>query len=252
MITVWFIHGNLQQGSVWKPIQEYLKKYKSTYFSDEITFIIEDLWQSNVLGLDDWATQFCAKAEKKVNSGTLFLVGYSLGGRLALHALLKNSTLWSGAIIIGADTGFSTEKERYLQSLHDAQWARYFLSDPWDELLAAWDNHGVFCQIPCSVERKENDFSREKISKALFLFSKAKQLDLLPYFKKLDHPPILFLSGEIDKRYTAIGKKFAADCPIVSHQIITFAGHRVPWENTLDFTNSLLHFIGQQIVEKRW
>src|SRR4051794_21774844 len=40
------------------------------------------------------------------------LLGYSLGGRIALHALLASPQLWSGAVIVSAHPGLTDDQER--------------------------------------------------------------------------------------------------------------------------------------------
>ena len=58
-------------------------------------------------GLTQWGKAFNAFAEP----GSL-LLGYSLGGRLALHALCDNPGRWQGAILISAHPGLRCSKEK--------------------------------------------------------------------------------------------------------------------------------------------
>ena len=48
------------------------------------------------------------------------LIGYSMGGRLALHALIDSTAPWSKAVIIGADPGSGLDVERVAR---DTAWA---------------------------------------------------------------------------------------------------------------------------------
>ena len=72
------------------------------------------------------------------------LLGYSLGGRLALHALLHAPELWAGALVVGADTGLADPKEREARVRWDAAWAERFLNEPWEDVLRDWDAQAVF------------------------------------------------------------------------------------------------------------
>ncbi|MCX6865074.1 MAG: hypothetical protein NTV46_02435, partial [Verrucomicrobia bacterium] len=67
------------------------------------------------------------------------LLGYSMGGRLALHALLEENPPWQAAIIVSAHPGLEAEAERETRRTADAAWAHQALTGNWQEFLAAWD-----------------------------------------------------------------------------------------------------------------
>ena len=100
------IHGNFQTAKVWQSLQERMK----TEFSD-LDMITEDLYAKPFQSFDDWTEDFCARGEVKANGEKSILLGYSLGGRLALHACLSRPDLWRGAIIVGAGPGLESEGE---------------------------------------------------------------------------------------------------------------------------------------------
>ena len=172
-------------------------------------------------------------------------MGYSLGGRLALHAILQNPALWQGAIIVSADAGLKTKRERTHALQRDQEWARRFITEDWEHLLTEWDQQSVFAGRKNSAERAEKDFSRESISRMFDVFSKGRQLDLLPALNKLRQPPILFVSGEDDEKYSARGQELSAVCANAEHAIIPDAAHRVPWENPTGFVAVVQSFINR-------
>ena len=134
-------------------------------------------------------------------------MGYSLGGRLALHAILQNPALWKGAIVVSADTGLKTVRERTQTLQTDQEWARRFITEDWEQLLNEWDQQSVFAGRKNNAETAEKTFSRESIGRFFDIFSKGRQLDLLPALSKLRQPPILFVSGEDDEKYCARGQE---------------------------------------------
>lgn len=89
----------------------------------------------------DWAEVFnhqvSQKPEKRI------LLGYSMGGRLALHALVRNPSLWAGAIIVSANPEPLPE-ERAPRLIADENWAQRFENEPWDQVVSAWENHPVY------------------------------------------------------------------------------------------------------------
>ena len=64
------------------------------------------------------------------------LVGYSMGGRLALQALIDGAP-FDRAVIISA--GLNLEENRDERRARDEAWARRFESDPWDEVIRDWN-----------------------------------------------------------------------------------------------------------------
>ena len=233
------IHGNLQTKRVWGPV---VTGFES--LSAEVSIVCEDLFEEQALGFKKWTEGFCQRVERDSQGEKTFLLGYSLGGRLAMHACLARPDLWSGVIVVSADPGSGGPHEKKLQLEKDKQWAERFRSEPMKSLLAEWDDLPVFCSIPNPVPRNPEELDAEKIARLFEVFSKGCQRDLLPELSKLQAPPVLYLSGEKDEKYGELGEKLASSSPMVRHQIIPQAGHRVPWENPDSFVEVILGFIG--------
>ncbi len=233
------LHGSVQNHRVWQPFEESFNSPGS-----EVSLGCEDLYQGAHLGFEDWTRKFCEQVERESYHGKPFLLGYSLGGRLALHACLARPDLWSGVIVVSADPGLSSLKDKELQLRKDRQWAERFRSECLEGLLEEWDALPVFCGMPNTAPRNGNDLNPDKFSDLFDVFSKGRQRDLLPELRKLKKPPLLFISGQRDEKYTLIGKGLSETCPIVEHQIIPKAGHRVPWENPESFVEMVWEFMG--------
>jgi 2-succinyl-6-hydroxy-2,4-cyclohexadiene-1-carboxylate synthase len=232
------IHGNLQTKRVWEPLEG---RFNSLGL--DISLACEDLSEGNHMGFDQWTQEFCKRVERDAAGKKTFLLGYSLGGRLALHACLARPELWSGVIVVSADPGSSSPEQKKVQLEKDKQWAERFRSETMDSLLAEWDALPVFSGIPNSVPRNVDEFNPEGIGRVFDLFSKGCQRDLMPELRESENPPLLFISGEKDEKYTKRGKELAASCPAVRHKIIPNAGHRVPWENPNSFVEEILRFM---------
>lgn len=244
---LWCLHGNLQQPDVWRPFEGQFTTAMSQYGAIKLPLPLqtENLWQSNLLGFWPWAADFCQKVERTSQGERQYLLGYSQGGRLALHALLTCPSLWRGAIVVGADTGFTTAAERAARLSHDAGWAARFLTEPWKILMDDWDSQSVFGGRSNTAPRREADFRRAKIARVFDVFSKGRQDDLMPLLiaTEADLPPILFISGCNDPKYSQIGAHLAAHLPAVKHAIVNQAAHRVPWENPTDFIEVVQAFL---------
>jgi len=135
-IVLYALHGFLGKPSDWKDLFQK---------SDLQTIHAVDIFNAFSLdSLTDWIEGFNQSIERKRAGSLRVLMGYSLGGRLALHALFQNPTLWDAAIIISAHPGLSSDNEKHQRLSIDEEWACRFENEPWDELMQAWNSRDVF------------------------------------------------------------------------------------------------------------
>ncbi|MGB7416486.1 MAG: alpha/beta fold hydrolase [Thermosynechococcaceae cyanobacterium] len=238
MTHIWCLHGNLQQPTVWDSTLTQL------WQDPEVQIISVDLWSTTARDFWEWAEWFCDRVSSTPSTQNIIL-GYSLGGRLALHAVLHRPELWQGAILVSTHPGLPHLQDRQSCVQADQAWGQRFLKEPWHSLLTEWDCLPVFHGIPCGVDRPKEHFSRAQIARLFDVFSKGRQDDLLPRLKTLAAPPILYLSGELDAQYSEMGRQLAQDCEGVEWITIANAGHRVPWENSEGCTQAVQAFLRQ-------
>lgn len=182
--------------------------------------------------LNDWIAK--QPAQKRI------LLGYSQGGRLAMHALLDAPELWSCAIFVSAHTGLQTSEERAARLQRDKKWAERFLQDPWDVLIGDWDRQVVFQEQMPVFCRQEGDYDRSLLAHALEGWSVGGQEDLREPLSKL-LCPLLWVAGERDVHYVKLAKQMAAIHPHSSCWIAPESGHRVPWECPQLFLQQVYH-----------
>ena len=236
-MKIFCIHGNFQTAKVWQPLEERMK----AGFSD-LEMFTEDLCAKQFQSFDDWTEDFCGRVEIQANGEKSILLGYSLGGRLALHACLSRPDLWKSAIVVGADPGLESEEEKKLQLDRDQNWAERLKREPLEKLVDEWDAQPVFCGIENQAPRNLGEMDPDRLSQHVEVFSKGLQQNLAPKLAELKNLPILFVSGEKDQKYLVIGKKLAKSSSVINAQVIADAGHRVPWENTESFVQVLIDF----------
>ena len=237
-MRIWCLHGSLQTALVWKPIGNAIE---SEFGSVQVEAV--NLYENEYESFGDWREQFYEKVEEQTKGEPSLLLGYSMGGRLAMNACVHRPSLWSGVIAVGADPGLISDDARSKQLQKDLEWARRFRSEDIQELLVEWDELPVFCGRSNCASREISELDSEKISRFFDVFSKARQGNMLPMLRKLKTPPLLYISGCDDIKYTKIGQDLAALCMQVRHQIIPNAGHRVPWESQDAFISEVSVFI---------
>lgn len=190
-----------------------------------------------------WDTlPLCAKQLNDTTHTPSILMGYSLGGRVALHALIDQPTKWKAAIIVSAHSGLSNTPEQERRIIHDQQWANRFRTEPWEAVIDAWNGQKVFANSSFKFDRKESDYDREILALMLENGSLGKQNNLIPQIAKLPMP-ILWLTGAKDTAYCEIASTVNLTHPLSQKMTIPEVGHRLPWEKPQLFLEVCHHFI---------
>jgi 2-succinyl-6-hydroxy-2,4-cyclohexadiene-1-carboxylate synthase len=189
----------------------------------------------------DWARRFIASDRQ----ASPILVGYSLGGRLALHALLQAPQKWRAAVLISTHPGLSSESERERRRAHDAQWAERFDGAPWETVIAQWNAQPVFAADRAVPPREENRFDRGKLALALRQWSLGSQTDLSDRLGELKLP-VLWIAGELDSKFADLARRSAALCPQGRFSLIPGAGHRVLFDQPEGLAEAIQTFLKEE------
>jgi 2-succinyl-6-hydroxy-2,4-cyclohexadiene-1-carboxylate synthase len=145
------------------------------------------------------------------------LIGYSMGGRLAL----AEANRFRKVVVISAGLNAPDPERR----ARDEEWARRFESEEWSSLMKAWNAQPVFGGH--TMERREADYDRAALARTLRECSPAV---LPPPDLESIVTPVLWIAGEHDAKYVDIARRAVARLPHGELWICPGAGHRVPWE----------------------
>ena len=174
------------------------------------------------------------------------LVGYSMGGRMALLMIARHPTKFQRAVIISASPGLREDEDRSSRNQSDARWARRFTSGEWDLLMADWNAQPVFASdLPHPLAREEADYDRQKLAWAVEYGSVAHQPDLREALREATIP-ILWVAGENDRKYADLAEECAALNPKFELAILPRVGHRAPWTAPSEFRAALASFINRE------
>ena len=156
------------------------------------------------------------------------LLGYSMGGRLALQLLERQR--FARAVIVSAGLNAPDPDRRK----RDEEWARRFESEEWSSLMRAWNAQEVFGGHV--LDRREEDYHRGELAWQLREQSPAV---LPPPRLESIETPVLWIAGERDAKYVAIAREAVTRLPNAELWICPGAGHRVPWEQREAFVARL-------------
>jgi 2-succinyl-6-hydroxy-2,4-cyclohexadiene-1-carboxylate synthase len=174
------------------------------------------------------------------------LVGYSMGGRLALHLALNFPEKFPIAILESASPGLKTASERHTRYQQDLILADRLEMD-FSRFLRMWYDQPLFASFTQQknfeailAQRSQNNPT--ELAKALRGMSTGKQpsgwLDL-----PIHRNPLLLLVGAIDRKFVAINQAMVNLTPTAQLQIIPDAGHVVHVEQPISVANRIAAFL---------
>lgn len=170
------------------------------------------------------------------------LIGYSMGGRIALHWLtLAHSQRWKRAIIISASPGISEAHEKEARLANDQKWAERLRNEPWANVMDAWQKLPVF-EGDSPQPRLDQEPRREQWAKAIDLGSVGRQEDLTSLLPDIKIP-VLWMAGSLDSKYRALARRCSELNPSFEFELIEGAGHRIPWAQPDAFQAAVRGFI---------
>ena len=113
-MRIWCLHGSLQTAAVWKAIDHAIE----TKFGP-VQVEAVNLYENEYESFGHWREQFYKKVDQQTKGEHSLLLGYSMGGRLAMDAVVNKPGLWRGGILGGADPGLISDDERRKQLQKD-------------------------------------------------------------------------------------------------------------------------------------
>lgn len=198
-----------------------------------------DLFENTISSFSSWAHKFLHLAE--TNPAPKVLMGYSLGGRLALHALIERPKFWQAAIIISAHAGLNSQEEKRVRKQIDESWAARFETDTWEILMRDWNQGEVFKET-YRFERHEKHYDRRQLAAALKYWSLSNQTYLIPSLAKIE-VPVLWITGANDINYVKHANEVTLKHPLSKKITVEGAGHRLPWQKPDQFFDIIKTFV---------
>ena len=160
-------------------------------------------------------------------AGRAVYVGYSMGGRVALHAALRAPALVRGLVLIGATAGIDDEAERATRRAADEVLAADLERDGLDVFLTRWLASPLFATLPRAAagmdERRMNCV--DGLAASLRLCGTGTQDPLWERLAAIACP-VAILAGSFDDKFRALGRQLAASIgPNATFTSIGHAGH---------------------------
>lgn len=170
---------------------------------------------------------------------TWHIVGYSLGGRLAIGLLVRYPELCASAILVGAQPGLKTEDERVARRAADDRWCSLLVERGVSAFVSEWESQPLFstqAELSAPVLARQREERLAQSAAGLVRSLRTTGLGLMPSYEESlpgVRAPVTFVVGERDSKFTAIAERMQTLVPNAAVDVAERAGHNVvlerPW-----------------------
>lgn len=232
---IFFLHGFWGTPQDFKLVEQHLSKSENINFQN-----VELEKYAPEKGFKDFAD--CLNAKAETTAGKKYLVGYSMGGRLALHALMAKPEIWSGVVLISSHPGLREPKDKAQRTHWQNQWAEKFLTLSQQDLEERWGAQEVFKQTTPQKKSELNDENRRFLAAALMLWGSDRHLFTWNELKNCK-TRLLWCMGEDDHKYQQLMSDMR-DLQLPGDFVtIPQAGHRLIFDQPQKLAEKITAFI---------
>ena len=243
-----FLHGFMGAGSDWREICEPLAEDYYCVCPDlpgHGANIARDFQaQLSLLELAIELHGLCAGLGLKAP----IVVGYSLGGRVALHAALLHPSRMRALVVESTSPGLETVLEREARSAFDDARAAALLADGVPAFTKAWYSAPLFQSLhryplllaKLQAARAGND--ARWLSKVIGELSPGRAASAWAGLASITTRTLL-VAGALDVQYTAYVQRMALLMPSANSLIVPNAGHNVHVEEPAAYVHAVRQFM---------
>lgn len=174
------------------------------------------------------------------------VVGYSMGGRIALYLAVYFPQYFYGAVLESASPGLASESERDRRRRQDEQLAQQLESGDLKDFIQRWYANPLFAsfvQHPDAFQaiarRLDND--PKHLAKSLRNLGLGTQPSLWDSLSAIQIP-LLLIVGELDRKFVKLNRAIADACTQAELKVVLNSGHNVHFEQPIKFSQLLTGF----------
>ncbi|WP_246880341.1 2-succinyl-6-hydroxy-2,4-cyclohexadiene-1-carboxylate synthase [Sporosarcina sp. 6E9] len=251
-----FLHGFTGSTDTWSEIIGLLKGKYHTVTVDLIghgktTAPLDPSRYSMEKQVADLETLF-----SQLNLSKFTLVGYSMGGRIALSYTINHPKRVASLILESSTPGLETERERIERMNKDKILAQKICSEGILSFVEFWEGIPLFdTQKKLSTEQQQK-IRTERLSQnavglanSLLGIGTGSQPSNWTRLKEIN-TPVLLITGEIDKKFVKIAQEMKKLLYLANHYVVNGAGHAIHVEKPTLFATMIEEHIKKLVLEE--
>ncbi|SFF97885.1 2-succinyl-6-hydroxy-2,4-cyclohexadiene-1-carboxylate synthase [Sporolactobacillus nakayamae] len=192
-----------------------------------------------------------------LNIDKVHLIGYSMGGRLALTFACLFPERIASLILESSSPGLKTEAERMARRLRDQKLAESICEDGIPAFVNRWENLELFDSQKCLPESSRSALREQRLanlsnglSNSLIGMGTGAQPSWWKHLATLQ-VPVLLITGALDAKFCKIASELCDRLPDADWQAVPDAGHAVHLEQPSDYQERIHTFIQCQALRLR-
>lgn len=181
--------------------------------------------------------------------GPVNLLGYSMGGRLALYLALHDPGAVRALILESASPGLDDEQARYERIASDEALAAQIEENGIDWFADYWGNLPLFASLKTLPSAAQAELHAKRLNNqprglanSLRGMGTGVQPSLWPRLGELNMP-VLLLAGEKDPKFLSINQQMQTAIQGVWCTLVPGAGHNIHLEQPGLFVRLVTHFL---------
>jgi 2-succinyl-6-hydroxy-2,4-cyclohexadiene-1-carboxylate synthase len=250
------LHGFTGNGESWKEFEPFWKNHSTAIALDIIghgkTESPADIAQ---YGIEESADAINHLLEKMGIEKTDIL-GYSMGGRLAITFAIKYPKKVRKLILESSSPGLRTEEERQARRLQDAKLAEKIRGEGISRFIVFWENIPMFKSqknlpddIRGGIREQRLANSIEGLANSLKGMGTGSQPSWWGNLSNLESP-VLLITGSIDQKFCRIADEMSKVLPNCQWISVEDAGHAIHVEKPEKFGTIVSGFLSQTAEKK--
>ena len=247
------LHGFTGSAETWAPLREALRGSHTTIAVDLPGHGGSDAPADPTRYALPLFTDDLAHLLDVLRMPTVALLGYSLGGRAALHFAVRHPSRLSALVLVSASPGIEHERERGLRAVEDATLADFIEREGIEPFVARWEELPLWesqRRLPHEVRarlRAQRLANHQRgLANSLRGAGAAAEPAITARQLAAVRVPALVIVGALDEKYVRIGSALQVALPQAELAIVPGAGHAVHLERPEELSAVVTRFLDRR------
>lgn len=170
------------------------------------------------------------------------LLGYSMGGRVALCYAVRYPSQLTHLILESASPGLADEQQRNIRKQADDTLAEKIMANGIESFVNQWENIPLFASqkyLPADVQKEVRQERMEQRAIGLANSLRGMGTGVMPALWGTPLTtlamPVTLITGELDEKFIQLNNEMQKQMTNVNHMTIPAVGHAIHVENPIKF-----------------